>query len=261
MLDPDAAPDDFREAMSSVYVGGTIKITGAGRHPGTDRLLIDTVDLRTAHIVDIGASDGSTSLELIQRLPTFAAYTIADLYLKLEAVDVGRRTVFLDPDGTPVLVAGPRFAAWPSLSSLVAVLYAPLLRAARSPRRGRREVLLLNPGVRRLMARDPRVTTQVHDVFQPWAGEKPDVIKVANLLRRLYFTDEELNRALVALHGSLPEDGHLMLVDNPRMRNTPPRAGIWQRRGDRFYEVARTGEPEIADLVARVRSLDGLAVT
>ncbi|WP_217645414.1 hypothetical protein [Nocardioides terrae] len=243
--------------MSSVYVGGTIKITAAGRHPATDRLLVDNIDLSQAHIVDIGASDGSTSLELIEKLPEFASYTIADLYLTLRAVDVGRRTVFFDRTGKAVLVAGPRFAGWPSLSTGVALVYAHVVRGARVAIADASEIVLLNPEVRRVMASDPRVDARVHDVFQPWVGEKPDVIKVANLLRRLYFSDDELVRALAALRDSLPEGGHLMLVDNPRMLNTPPRAGIWRRRGGRFVEIARLGDPEIADLVERLGAVTG----
>ena len=113
-------------------------------------------------------------------------------------------------------------------------------------------MLLLNPAVRRRLAADERVSYQVHDIFRPWSGSAPDVIKVANLLRRLYFSDEDLLAALEVLHDSLPEGGHLLVVDNPRAADPPPRAGVWRRADQRFVEVARHGEPEIADLVERV---------
>lgn len=249
ILDDDAEPALFREAMSSIYVGGTIKITGEDRHPETDQLLLDHVDLSAATIVDIGASDGSTSLDLIEKLPSFGSYTIADLYLTLRAVKVGRRTLLFTDDGECALVVGPRAMAWPAESPSVARLYQRVIRAGAARLRDARTVLLLNPRVRRRMAEDPRVGYRVHDVFQPWSGEAPDVIKVANLLRRLYFPDADILRALHVLRDSLPEGGHLMVVDNPRIPDTPPRAGIYRRVGLRFEEVARTGEPEIADLV------------
>jgi len=254
ILDPEAEPAQFREAMSSVYVGGTIKITGAARHPETDRLLLDHVDLSHAAIVDIGASDGSTSLDLVEQLPPSGSwsYTIADLYLTLRAVRVGRRTALFTDDGTCVLVVGPRAMAWPAESGAVAALYSRVVARASQRLAGATEVLLLNPATRELLARDPRVTHRVHDIFEPWPGERPDVIKVANLLRRLYFDDESLLRALETLHGSLPDGGHLLLVDNPRLLDTSPRAGLYVRSGPRFEEVARVGEPEIADLVSRV---------
>lgn len=254
VLEDDADPHAFREAMSSIYVGGTIKITAAERHPCTDELLIQSVDLAQARIVDVGASDGSTSLDLIRRLDTFDSYTIADLYLILRAVQVGRRKVLFDQDDECVLVVGDRMAAWPSLSRFVAAIYAPVVRRARAGLQGAREVLLLNPEVRRLIAVDPRIDYRVHDVFMPWEGAPPDVIKVANLLRRLYFDDDTLLRALRALRDSLPQGGHLMVVDNPRARDTAPRAGIYRREGTAFVEVARVGDPEIDDLVALVGS-------
>lgn len=241
--------------MSSIYVGGTIKITGGDRHPETDRLLIDSVDLSSARIADIGASDGSTSVDLIAKVPDFASYVIADLYLTLRAVRVGSHTVLFDSSGRCVLVAGRRLSAWPELSRAVRTLYRPLISSAsaRLDAHGR-EVLLVNPDARRLIAQDPRITYRTHDVFTPWDGDRPDVIKVANLLRRLYFDDADLLRALRAVHASLPEGGHLLLVDNPRLADPSPRAGVWRRQGPEFVEVARLGEPEIADLVGQVRA-------
>jgi hypothetical protein len=252
ILDEGASPESFREAMTSIYVGGTIKITGSGRHPESGQLLLDTVDLTEATIVDIGASDGSTSVDLVAQLGAFRRYVIADLYIALSAVEVGSHTLLFDDADECVLVVGNRLMAWPELSRAVGVAYAPLIAAARRRKGTAREVLLLNPSARQLIRSDDRVEYRKHDVFGPWEGPKPDVIKVANLLRRLYFSDEDLLRALRALRDNLPEGGHLMLVDNPRIANTPPRAGIYRREGERLTEVARLGEPEIADLAARV---------
>lgn len=254
ILDDRASPEAFREAMSSIYVGGTIKITGSDRHPEPDQLLIDTLDTTGVRIADIGASDGSTSVDLVARLNGFSEYVIADLYLYLTAVDLGSHTVLFDGDRTCVLVGGRRLSAWPDLSRFVGVLYQPLIREARTRLDAGhgRQVLLLNPSARRLIETDPRVVHRTHDVFEPWSGPRPDVIKVANLLRRLYFDDADLTRALHALHANLPDGGHLMIVDNPRLTDPAPRAGIWRREGDRFREVARLGDPEIADLINRV---------
>jgi chemotaxis methyl-accepting protein methylase len=106
------------------------------------------------------------------------------------------------------------------------------------------------------MATDARVSYRVHDIFQPWSGPAPNIIKVANLLRRLYFDDARIVSALRSLLASLQDGGHLLIVDNPRMKNTPPRGGLYRRDGDRFVPVAQTvGTPEIDDLIRTV-SLD-----
>lgn len=249
ILDPDATPAQFREAMSSIYIGGTIKITGTSRHGAADDLLVENVDLSGANIVDIGASDGSTSVDLISRLEDFASYTIADLYLSLDAVEVGSHTVLFHGDQA-VLVGGKYLSAWPELSGVVEMLYRPVIARARKMRSSRSdEVLLLNPTTRALINSDPRVTTQVHDVFTVWPDPKPDVIKIANLLRKLYFSDEQLSEALVAVRDSLPEGGHLLIVENPRIKGIDIRAGLWRREGRELAEVGRVGDPEISHLV------------
>jgi hypothetical protein len=261
LLDTQPEPDAFREAMSMLYVGQTIKITGSRRHDQADDLLLGAVDLQGATILDIGASDGSTSVDLVAKLPAFSAYVIADLYLEVDAVCVGRTVVFFDRADVCILVAGRRFVAWPSLSRTVRLLCTPLEMRAR--RRPRESVRLLGPAARDLMRSDPRVVATVHDVFQPWPDPHPHVIKVANLLRRLYFSDADILRGLSALHASLDDGGHLLIVDNPRIPGIAVRAGLYRRDGQRFTTVSQTAEqPEIADLIseARFRSAD-LSVT
>ena len=256
LLNDDVSDDDFRRAMSSIYVGGTIKITGAGRHPGVDDLLLHGVDLSGRTIVDIGASDGSTSVELVARIPDFGAYVIADRYLSLEAKRVGRRIAFFDSDGDCVLVSGPRSVAWPSLSRTVSLAYSRVIRRAREHPDSTTLVMLLNPATRRLLAEDARVSYRMHDVFQEWSGEpKPDVMKIANLLRRLYFTDPEITRALEAVHAGLPTGGHLFIVDNPRLPGVGARGGLYQRTRGGFDVLIETSErPEISDLVRSLRA-------
>lgn len=252
LLRDDVTPDQFRESMSAINVGDTIKITGTNRHPNADALLLDNVDTTDAAIVDIGASDGSTSVDLIAKLGAFRSYTIADLYLTVTTASRFGQVLFYDGDGECILISGRRYAAWPSISRTVRLLFDPVMRAARHAER--REVLLLNPSARALISSDPRISFRVHDVFRPWPQPAPDVIKVANLLRRLYFSDPQILTALHALHASLPDGGHLLIVDNPRIKDVGPRAGLYRRHAERFETIALTDSPpEIADLVTGVQ--------
>jgi hypothetical protein len=251
VLGSDVDPSAFREAMKAFHLGGTYKITGTKRHPLGDDLLVSHVDTTGAKVVDVGASDGSTSLDLFARMPRCASFTMADLYLKVTAVRMKRWVAFFAPDDTCILVSNGHLLAWPGMSRPVRAIMAPVVRAAR--RRDRAEVLLINPHVRRTMAADPRFTARVHDVFTPWPDGTVDVVKVANLLRRLYFADEKLLEGLRAIHESLAEGGHLLLVDNPRIAGIDERAGLYRKESGSFVTVAETGHrPEIADLVARV---------
>jgi hypothetical protein len=251
IVDPDATDEAFAAAMGAIELGGTFKRTLPNRHPGCDDLLLDHVRLVGATIADVGASDGSTSVDLIRRLPDeLVAYVIADRYLQVSAVRVLGHTLLFDPDdGGCILVFGRRCLAWPRRSRAVRLACSPLLVAGALCRGRRETVLLLNPRARALLSDDPRVNVRVHDVFRPWEGPKPDVIKVANLLRRIYFSDDQIRAALDALRASLPEGGHLLVVDNPYLP-IDARAGLYRREGDRLRVVALTDEvPEINDLV------------
>lgn len=265
LLDRDVSPERFRAAMSAMHVGSTIKITDRDRHPVADDLLLEHVDLTDATIVDLGASDGTTSLDLLRRLPTFGAYVVADLYLHVTVARVLGHVVFHDEEGRCVVVAGRWWAAWPSGSPAVALLCRPFEVRARRQAGSRTQVLLLNPELVARITADRRVTYRRHDVFQPWPQPLPDVVKVANVLRRVYFTPEEIARALGALFAGLPEGGHLLVVDDghrygsyvhdDRHTGSGARAGLYRRSGDRFAVVAETASPpEIADQVRDVRA-------
>jgi chemotaxis methyl-accepting protein methylase len=143
--------------------------------------------------------------------------------------------------------------AWHNLSRLGRAIYWPVIRRAHRPETTRARVLLLNPDARHVVSADPRVDFRVHDVFTPWDGPRPDIIKVANLLRRLYFDDEQIRRGLRALLSSLDEGGHLLLVDNPRIAGIDERACLYRRQDGGFALVAQTPHPaEIDDLVRLV---------
>ncbi|HEY5880114.1 MAG TPA: hypothetical protein VIU11_14485, partial [Nakamurella sp.] len=208
-------------------------------------------------IVDIGASDGSTSVDLIERIGDFRSFVIADLFFTIKARKTWRHVLFHDEQGQCILVVGNWFLAWPSQSRFVRALYRPLISRALRPGTPTEDVLLLNPSVRQRMTADPRVSYRVHDVFTKWKGDSPDVIKVANLLRRLYFSDADITRALQAIHDSLAEGGHFLVVDNSRIQDMPPRGGLYRKEGAGFATVATTeNRPEIDDLVLDLKVAD-----
>jgi hypothetical protein len=250
ILDDRVTPGEFRTAMDAIQAGETVKITAANRHPAADALLTDYVDdFAELTIVDIGASDGSTSVDLIRALPAFKAYVIADLFLTVDVVTVGRRQLFFDGRGECVLLCGPRTLAWPSRSPLIHRMYSRVIdRGAQS--RDRQTVLLLNPETRALLADDPRVTYAIHDVFTPWPGPAPAVIKVANLLGP-YFDDDRIAVAARALLSSLGEGGLLLIVDNGTITGATPRGGLYRRSDDRFTLVAQTDDAPVIDQIIR----------
>jgi hypothetical protein len=49
-------------------------------------------------------------------------------------------------------------------------------------------------------------------MFTPWTGERPDLIKVANLLNGKYFSEAQMKRALEIQCSNLASGGRLLLV-------------------------------------------------
>lgn len=242
-----ATSSQFQRAMFGIHIGGTVKITWEGRQQRADRLLIENVDLDGADIVEMGASDGSTARDLITALDgRFRTYTITDRFIRLTCA-THKGWTFLFREGQCILIAGRRVAIWPHLSDLAAQLTGPLISAA--GQEPQHELLLLNPAVIDLIREDARVSWVEHNVFDVWqaSGTRPNVIKVGNLLRHVYFTRDQIRDALVAIHTGLAEDGHLLLTDNSR---TVESAGLFRRTSTGFAPVATTGQPpEIYDLV------------
>ena len=252
LVRPDVTSEEFQRIMCFVHVGGTIKITWADRQAEADQLLLDHVDLAGADIVEVGCSDGSTSVDLINRLGDFGSFVMTDRFLEIEWVEVDGRWVFFDKTGACILVSGRRFMGWPELSGVVRSAFGRTIRTASTLER--RPCLLLNPDARRLMESDPRVRADEYDVFTPWPGPPVDVVKTGNLLRRLYFPDDQILQGLTRLHGALVDGGHLLLADHSRVQGEPPAGGLYRRSPTGFEPVASTDRrPEIDDLV---RALD-----
>jgi hypothetical protein len=258
VLHGEVSDEEYRTAMAAFSMGETIKITRRNRHPEADAFLIEHLDLEHATLLDVGASDGSTSADLIEQLPTFKAYVIADLHLYAEVATSRRHTAFFADDGDCFMVVGRRMIAWPGTSRVLGALYALLIR--RAERGGRSKVLLVNPRARAIAERDDRVSFAVHDVFSPWRGPTPDVIKVANLLRRDYFNAERLVMAFQALLQSLREGGHLLVANNPRVAGVRWEGALYRKTGDRFTTVDQTESPlDVDDLVLSARDPGAVA--
>lgn len=243
IADPDADWEAFTRAMFHMNVGGTAKITWPGRQADADRMLMEHVNTTGARIVEMGASDGTTAVDLIATLgDRFASYAITDRWIYVTVTrHAGAWWVWRD--GRCILVSNGRIIAWPEQSSTIGRLLRPLASAA--ARRAHREVVMLNPTTRALIDADPRVTWMEHDVFTP-LPEPVDVIKVGNLLRRVYFTDDQIETALRAVHSSLVIGGHLLIADHL----TEAAAGLYCKTPYGFEPIAETVRPEIHDLVA-----------
>ena len=91
----------FSDAISSFKFGTTFKTTSDKRHKRSDELLIryfkeTNTDLNTLCFLDIGASDGITSYNLMEKLNfVFKSYYLTDYNLSVKYIQTGKYLFFL----------------------------------------------------------------------------------------------------------------------------------------------------------------------
>ena len=240
------SPQARTQAISAFKFGTTFKTTAHDRHREADELLIaDGVD-RDAVILDVGASDGITSLNLIDRLGEgFGGFFVTDYNLSVTALRRGHRMYFFDHRGTCVLVADPLFVYYPEDHPLLKKAMAPLVRLVAGHHEEGRKIQLIHPALAARASSDPRIRIRAYDVLEPWTDVKPTIIKVANVLNPAYFSSAVIRRALTNLYRALPPGGRLLLIEN----RAAIQGGLF-RRGPRGFEpVAQLRRSDIHELV------------
>lgn len=212
----ELTPCEYSRAMSTLQFGVTFKTTRPGRQEQSNRFVLQLYRGSKPVILDVGASDGSTSLDLMRALEgNFERYFVTDLNLSTRCGSDHRGVLyFLDHDEVCVLRASKRFLVYSELSGAcfpLPLMAKSLLAGARRVSNWR-EVFLIQPELASLAARDSRISIMRYDVFAPWTGERPDLIKVANLLNPKYFTDQQMREALRVQCSHLAPNGRLLLV-------------------------------------------------
>lgn len=207
----------FTRLVSAIKVGPTWKTSAPGRHREADQAALAALATSRPTVLDMGAADGVTSLELMELMGMdFAQFFVTDHLPEVLAVGSGDIIYFYSPDGKLLLAATPRWVAytgWEGANLLSRWLAGRVLAAAPGPGRARL-VSLLQPELRDLASRDSRVVLQLHDVFAPWPGPRADLVKAANLLNPDYFSQAQLSLALRHLGRALQPGGLLLLADN-----------------------------------------------
>lgn len=241
----------FTEILNDIYVDGVWKQTSWGRLPETERGILKhlasysaaTEQSRPLCILDLGASDGSTSANLVHAVHEAysgpVALVLADLNIELRRFHKGLVTEYRTSRGNPVMVTfgpiGVRLPKsehrWHWLSDKIAQWY--LQRS--ELRAGLHEegtIPLVNP----IAAHEPDIEAIELNclVFEPKLVGRFDVIRASNLISPRYgFIGQQLENCLSNLHAYLMDGGYLLISRNDR--NTEVEHGsIWRRTADGF---------------------------
>jgi len=207
--------EKFSEAMTTFGFSGVYKTTRAGRHKQTQQFLKEYTGKLTQPpgILDIGASDGSTSLDLINLLQgQFKKYYVTDYNIQCRYVAHKGYTYFFDQSNECFLAASEKFVFYPANKSLFNFLFKN--RLAQIKDLPKSELLLINKDLQEKQQANDKIVILQHNVFVPWAKEKMDMVIVGNLLNRSYFTDTQIEAAVKNCYAALTDNGLLTIIRN-----------------------------------------------
>lgn len=207
--------DKFSEAMTSFNFSGVYKTTQSGRHKQTQLFLKnEAIKLAVLPVIlDIGASDGSTSLDFLNTLNnTFKKYFVTDYNIKCTYCTYRGYTYFFNTKNACFLVASKKFVFYPANKTLFSFLFKkPLLAVENLPKD---ELLLISKGLQEKQIDNVRIQIRDYNIFEPWVQDKADIVVVGNLLNQVYFTDSQISTALKNCYDALTENGILSIIRN-----------------------------------------------
>lgn len=242
----------YSEVVSRICIGITTKTTRTNRMHAMDvalTKLLDQSSLRQLKLLDIGASDGTSTLAALIRLKEkcrIDAEAIAmDLYVELSEFKNGVFREYRLNDGYPVLFSIGPFAI--QMSS-VALGRRPWERAIgfclsrlKSLTKNmvhRQQWSLLNPSV----ACEANVRLIQGNAFELRSDfvDGFDIVRASNVLNLDYFTADLIRRGISAAMTYVREGGFLVISRNVKSQIGEIEHGtIWRRRGA-IFEVAAT---------------------
>ena len=205
---------EFTDAVSTLRFGKTYKTTRKSRFPRTIGYL-SSLRFETAPIIlDVGASDGIASLDVMTAV-RHARYYVTDAHVSVFACARGETRYFYSANGECILVSDPAWIVYPDVEGAIPPFGA-------IARRFFRRVLSLGPAAESIPLINPRLRTmprgvlriEQYDVLDPWPHEKADIVIAANILNRGYFSSASLSRALDNLVAALADGGRLALIEN-----------------------------------------------
>ena len=245
----------FSTHVSSFTSGTTWKTTSANRHRLADQVILEACRDCRPSILDIGVSDGITSLELIERLGgNFERYFVADRQIDLLYRVKGNSAYFYDRNGLCILIATRRWVVYPQAGGWFpfgGIARALSWRAPACDTGQVRVLSLLQPELLELTRRDSRIAVMTHDVLHPWPGPAVNLVKIANVLNPEYFPEALIRIALANIHGALEENGMLVVSDN--RESGLECVSAFRKRGSGFTVVSMTnGGCRVAWIITRL---------
>lgn len=213
LIDVDVDGDTFIAAASVFKFGETFKTTDHFRYPITLDILADVDYPYPPVVLDIGASVGITSLNLITRFD-FRRYYITDLHLDVYYEIRHGKQYYYDTDQNCILIVSKRFVIYTDIDDAIFPFdWIARHSFSKAAPKGRDlpKIDLVHPALKQVAG---DVVIRKYDVFTKWPGEKADLVIAANILLKKNFTDEYILLAAQNIIDALKKPGRFVVVDN-----------------------------------------------
>ena len=212
---------EFSRYIESIYLGGKFsKTTMPDRHVLSDYAIINLLSKKEeAIILDVGASDGSTSLDLIRKINgKFKKYYITDVSFSLHIIEENDNTYFYDPltKECIMIVNNNLIVYHDNLSNSIIGIFAKKMirKAPQYDSMKIKDINLCQPELQRLISENSKIKLVEWSIFDSWENGKVDIVKVANVLKTEVFSDGEIIKALANLKNILNPDGYIIITRN-----------------------------------------------
>ena len=252
--------DHFSRTLDDLRMGGAWKRTLRNRLKQTEAMLCKYIPENLRHdltFLDVGASDGITTVEAVQALRQafggdISAY-LADLNICLFRFRRGPIVEYRAANGEPIMVRFGRLGlrlANPRREK-AGVEFSPLVRFYLQLRRFRdamrldKRISLISP----LALREPNISAIEFDCLRRnnRFENRISAIRASNVLNFGYFSPSQIGHAISHFHAYLHEGGCLVISQNDnRATGEYENGSVWIKDGSRFRWVEDFGNGSAA---------------
>ena len=209
---------EYNRIMRDICIDGVFKTTSQHRLVKTDEIIVDYLKLmkkRKHTILDVGASDGTTTLDLYEKILTALPrrtvnITMIDRNIHMARFDGQFVKEYRDSSDRPLLVQLGKLGFRYPRSEYRFDVFHNLLMKVYSEFRGKlefrksEEYMLINP----LVNKTESIRVIEQDLFNAdQLGQKFDVIRACNVLNDVYFSKEQIQRAERLFCSIMNDDG------------------------------------------------------
>ena len=213
---------EFNSLISSIYYENAWKTTAEGRHIESDKIVQRLLKGKSPVILDVGVSNGVTSLDLIKKLENFSLYFLVDKILYVDILKINKNYFFLDKNKRCFILSNPKFSILLDKKTIFPLIFLKKVlsflcekRVRKSEQNGnKKRVLLLDKVLQERVKTDKRFRIVEWDILDRWKYERVDFIKIANVLNKVYFSLVEMEKIIGNLYDILNEEGLLFVIEN-----------------------------------------------